>query len=345
MSNERDGKLNLFHVHGEIILPLIVIAASFLFAFFSYISSEPPNLTGSEQLRPRAYLTTGRFEYGTPRNEAEDVDVRAPVAPQKTPVPVALKEWVVSQEPSDFYVVQKTAAYACPDPDCAVIATLDPGVYWKLPFTPSRDGWFQTNLLDTEEKGYISVALLSADIPGHCRLILPYRIGHIGERFIQEGFDLERVKGIVLDAERQIEDVIGRNVLSYDENAKNTVNFVISHYNDSEPFHRGLNVSSTVFSNDTVGAFWIGVYAALFDDIQSWRENQYIGPQHVEPFEENYIRKTILHELVHTLGFGHLDDPTAIMCGAPNCRPAVVNLTNERLLGLADKNAIKSWCD
>src|SRR5262245_65403335 len=44
----------------------------------------------------------------------------------------------------------------------------------------------------------------------------------------------------------------------------------------------------------------------------------------------NVARNVIAHELGHTIGLGHNDDPTTLMCGRPDpCRPAAFQSQTE----------------
>jgi hypothetical protein len=61
------------------------------------------------------------------------------------------------------------------------------------------------------------------------------------------------------------------------------------------------------------------------------------GP-HLPPMNlPNVARNVIAHELGHTIGLGHNDDPTTLMCGRPaSCRPNLFRSDEPRLFPLTD---------
>ena len=62
-----------------------------------------------------------------------------------------------------------------------------------------------------------------AHVEAECRLPLTYRIGHIDDRF---GLSKEEARLALMEAEAVWENATGKNLFTYDEDAKFTVNFV-----------------------------------------------------------------------------------------------------------------------
>lgn len=338
--------MDFFGEDKDLVLPVVVVIVSAAFGLFSYMVRPAPIFAPVAVAPPEPSIGASEPDVPPVPSEVQHnaSEAAQDAAQQPQPEPYVQEQFIVSNERSTLYVVQETPLYSCPDRSCDIVNTLFPGIYWNLPFTLSPDGWFETGIPGDETRGYVAVSNLSKTVPGRCTLVLPYRVGYVGSDFLAEGFTHEQLVSFVRAAEKQVEEVVGRNILSYEDDAPNTVNFVISHYRDNEPYHRGLHTSDAVFPNGTVGQFWIGIYAALFSDVNDWLDNHYIGPEHVAAFKQNYMKKALLHEMVHTTGMLHVNDPTAVMCGAPDCRPAAVDFSSEQLLTAADKAALRDWC-
>ena len=326
----RHGIVVFARVVGSV---LVALTAFVLFVLLADDTTPPPPISVPQGVR-------------TP----DMVEVVATPASSRTPTPTAqpplwqADEWILNQNESTVYTIRWAPLYSCPRTDCDQLLLLPPGDSWQLPFTLKSDGWLYTHVYDPDLIGYVRASDLSEQLPARCSMPLPYRVDYIGSRFTELGYTRERIKEMALEAERDIEGAIGHNVLDYADDAPNTINLVISYYRESEPYHRGLHVTKSGFPNRVVGQFWIGIYAALIDDVDRLiAENQDFATRRML-FIDNLLYGIILHEMVHTTGFFHLDDPDALMCGDPNCKPAPRYWDIAPTLTAADDAALQEWC-
>jgi len=313
-------------------------------------------ITGNRWGPPEETTTTyddssGVVEYYLPTVALTEAEESTPVViiPEPDPLSEPVDEaqaatWRASDESSMVWTITDTPLYACPEASCDVVTRLPAGLYLLLPYTLASDGWVRTRYGQEDARGYLSAGDLSVVVPERCRHRMTYSLGHIGQRFLDAGFTRQELEVLLRDAEGEVEQAVGWDFLQLTDDAWSTLNFVISHYRDAEESHRGLHVPETVFPDEVVASFWIGIYAALLDDVESFVTNGYIAPSQRKDVISNVIYQTLIHELVHTTGFGHHDDPTGVMCGEPNCRPASVDFTKRQSLRPVDREAITEWC-
>lgn len=326
----RHGIVVFARVVGSV---LVTLAAFVVFVLFADYTTPPPAVPAPQQTST---------PYAEPVTSVP-VGARTPTPTARPPLWQS-EDWILNQNESTVYTIRWAPLYSCPRTDCDQLVRLPPGDSWQLPFTLKSDGWLYTHIYDPDLIGYVRAADLSEQIPARCSMPLSYRVDHIGSRFTELGYTRERIKDMALEAERDIEGAIGRNVLEYVDDAPNTINLVISYYRESEPYHRGLHVTKSGFPNGVVGQFWIGIYAALIDDVDQLIAER---PEYAKDrilFIDNLLYHVILHEMVHTTGFVHLDDPDALMCGDPNCKPAPRAWDIAPTLTAADDAALRDWC-
>jgi len=285
-----------------------------------------------------------------PKNIIEDKPSNTSKKPMALQVP---KDANQSGPPVKLYAKSYSKVFSCQSETCGVIDEIQPVTYWDLSFTPKGE-WFNT-LTKDNKSGYVKLANLISekDFPKRCTIPLPYSIGYVSQKFIENGFDKTRIAMLTQRAVEEWENALGLKLFRYSqEETHNLINSRTYSYQVSDNHAWGTAFPNSL-PNGTVLAFEIAVYEKIFDYYNKLSSDFYVNVSK-DKFLENEILRVLIHELGHTIGFqDHIPGSQNIMFsgyGNPEEEPKISfeewekkGKTPPKLTG-ADISAIKNWC-
>lgn len=253
-----------------------------------------------------------------------------------------------SGPPITLYAKTAISIYEKPSESAKVLTQYQQYTYWEFPYTPTGI-WY---LVLTEDKlqGYVRASDMTAEAPptptpdsAHCSLTYDYSIGRVDGFWTEKGFDRKTLTDLVTYSEKQWEDTIDKNLFEYKSDSANKIDFIVDDYfkvNQGQDQY-GRATTKNYQNGTPLNEFQIYMFSQVFE-YASRPSFIYYGDStgNNKDLTANVITNTIMHELGHVIGLGHLTPPQAVMNSGENHIPAskLPTLTQD------DITALKDWC-
>lgn len=179
--------------------------------------------------------------------------------------------------------------------------------------------------------------------PALCSLDLTYKVDFIHTIFFEKEFTRDEINSYVSEAEKKIEDALGRDIFKKDSSSKNTINFVNDPLSSNENGY-GKLVIEKAYKNGAIESFNSYIYSALFTYAGS-SDNSYMGPSaSADKLREYLLKKNILKQFGHMLGSPSLNQSSASAKDSIMIGKGWVMTSYEPKLTSDDINHLKKFC-
>jgi archaellum component FlaF (FlaF/FlaG flagellin family) len=255
-----------------------------------------------------------------------------------------------SGPPTTLYAKTSINIYQSESDTSPVLDTVQQGTYWEFPYTP-KGSWYTVSTSD-KKQGYIKASDMTnqkPDSPAHCDLVYTFKLGRVEPYWKDNGYrnyDETKLITMLKRAAGEWNTALDKNILQYDPNSPNTVDFVstTAHQEAVDDNNLGWEKSASYPNGTKSTSFHIDMISYVFRwplsnryyDVNNANPNDFLFSQN--PFDF-LVEGTMIHELGHAFGMSHdQQNPLAIMS-------ATISMPFVYTLAQSDKNQARDWCN